>query len=349
MAEQVDRRAPVLVVGLPRSGTTWTARVLGAGPGARVVMEPDNEKTSAPAISAKRGLGRYPVLAPGDQARAYRRLWTWALGGAPRSTALRLADRVLREADDSELEASVSGRMPARLRVSGALARLGLSHVTSESSPDRTVAKSVHACLAVEWIANELSSDVVVVRRHPANVLASWIELDLPDSDRGLEQHPAVQSRFVKPWGLSAPGPTALERAAWQIGLMSCVLEDACARNPRWHVRSHEALCGEPAQEFGRLYRDTGLEWSAHVEEVLSAGERPGSGFSLHRRSSELAESWRTRLGESEVSVLRRVLAGFPLVDPWAQEHPIGTQEDEEFAETEAGTPGPPDQAPARS
>jgi hypothetical protein len=60
--------SPVLVVGVPRSGTTWTARVLGAALGTRLVMEPDNEKISAPAILPKRRLGRFPVLASGQSA-----------------------------------------------------------------------------------------------------------------------------------------------------------------------------------------------------------------------------------------------------------------------------------------
>src|ERR1035441_660413 len=76
-----DRR-PVVIVGLPRSGTTWTMRALGTSPGALRVGEADNEDKYPAAIHAKRRLGRYPVLGPGEKNRAYHRLWDWILHGA---------------------------------------------------------------------------------------------------------------------------------------------------------------------------------------------------------------------------------------------------------------------------
>src|SRR5579862_5634574 len=108
---------PVLVVGLPRSGTTWTESVLGTAVGASTVSEPDNEKLSAPAISAKRGLGRFPVLTPGDHAPRYERLWRWALQGAPSSTALRTAAKVMKRADRDAAESLLNGRPSLELRL----------------------------------------------------------------------------------------------------------------------------------------------------------------------------------------------------------------------------------------
>src|SRR6202035_122847 len=56
---QPGRTRPLLLVGMPRSGTTWTMRVLASDPSLLAVMEPDNEVRSAPAIWAKRGSGRF--------------------------------------------------------------------------------------------------------------------------------------------------------------------------------------------------------------------------------------------------------------------------------------------------
>ena len=58
---------PIVIAGLPRSGTTWTQRVLGTCPGTIRVPEPDNEDKYPAAIHAKRALGRYPCLTPGQQ------------------------------------------------------------------------------------------------------------------------------------------------------------------------------------------------------------------------------------------------------------------------------------------
>ncbi len=55
---------PLLLVGTPRSGTTWTMRVLEADPSLLPLMEPDNESRSAPAVWAKRALRSVPGPGP---------------------------------------------------------------------------------------------------------------------------------------------------------------------------------------------------------------------------------------------------------------------------------------------
>jgi hypothetical protein len=310
---------PVLVLGLPRSGTTWMAQVLALAPGAVAVMEPDNEKTSAAAVRAKRGLGRFPVLAPTDTAEEYRRLWSWAFAGAPVGTGLRMGDRLLRSAPESQREAAAAGHAPLRLRLAGSLAGLGTGTRPGPDTDDpitvgrRLIVKSVHAPLAAEWLADSFDLDVLVVLRHPANVLASWIGLDLPDRDRALDTRAAVQAGYVERWGLPVPGAAPLERVVWQLGLLTAALEEAAERHPQWHVRVHETMCVDPPAEFRRLYGDLGLEWTDAVDAELEAGDRPGAGFALQRRASEAADAWRTRLGEQELATLRRVLAPFPL------------------------------------
>jgi hypothetical protein len=321
---------PVLVLGLPRSGTTWTAQILAAAPGAIAVMEPDNEKTSAMALGAKHEVGRFPVLDPAEPAVGYGRLWSWALAGAPSGWGLAVGDRLLRSAGPAEREAAVSGRPSARLRLAGRAAHVDSRPAALAGSPggrgevtgagagagawvQRVVAKSVHAPLAAEWLARAFDVDVLVLLRHPANVLASWLELDLPDRDRGLDRLPAVRRRYITPWGIALPGPTALERAVWHLGLMTAALEEAAARHPQWTVRVHEDLCVDPAERFQALFGDLGLEWTEAVMAEIEAGDRPGAGFALQRRSSEAADAWRTRLGATELEALRRGLADFPL------------------------------------
>jgi hypothetical protein len=315
---------PVLVLGLPRSGTTWTAQILAGAAGAIGVMEPDNEKTSAMALGAKRQVGRFPVLDPGESAVSYGRLWSWALSGAPTGWGLAVGDRLLRSAGPAEREAAVSGRPSARLRLAGLAAGVDSRPAALSGPPGgrggsagagvgRVVAKSVHAPLAAEWLARAFDVDVLVLLRHPANVLASWLELDLPDRDRGLDRLPAVRRRYIAPWGIALPGPTALERAVWHLGLMTAALEEAAARHPQWTVRLHEDLCVDPAERFQALFTTLGLDWSEAVAAALEAGDRPGAGFALQRRSSEAADAWRTRLGATELEALRRGLADFPL------------------------------------
>ena len=64
----VSERPPIVIAGLPRSGTTWTMRVLATSPQTTRILEPDNEDKYPAAIHAKRKMGRYPCLLPGQQA-----------------------------------------------------------------------------------------------------------------------------------------------------------------------------------------------------------------------------------------------------------------------------------------
>jgi hypothetical protein len=285
-------------------------------------MEPDNEKTSAVALRAKRGLGRFPVLRPGEDAEDYRRMWSWAFAGTPTGVGLGIGDRLLRSSSSAQREAAAMGNAPPRLRLAGWASGIrGRPRKVAPSSGGgapgvaarRVIVKSVHAPLSVEWVADAFDIDVLVVLRHPANVLASLLELDLPDRDRALDGVAAVTELYMDPWGLTPPGGDPLDRTVWQLGLLTAALEEAAARHPRWIVRVHEEMCADPPGEFRRLFAELGLAWTSDVDAVLEAGDRPGQGFTLNRRASEVSDAWRTRLGPSELASLRRGLGSFPL------------------------------------
>ena len=107
--------ARVLVAGLPRSGTTWVGEVLGRTAGARYLHEPDNHLLRPEAWWAKRRLGPYPELDPGDDAADYERLWALAFAGGPRPSLLYAGARVLQRAGAPR----ISGRLASRNRHGG--------------------------------------------------------------------------------------------------------------------------------------------------------------------------------------------------------------------------------------
>jgi hypothetical protein len=310
---------PLLLVGIPRSGTTWTMQVLGADPNLHPLLEPDNEGSSAPAIWGKAAAGRFPALQPGDHDQRYRELWSWILDGAPRSLRLRVAAQMLRPVQRPERTRFLQGRRVPLMTLAGATARHPGNGRPSELRNQRLLVKSVHAPLALEWLAEEFEFDVLVLLRHPGNVLASWLALNLNEQFVRLEENPAVRTRLLNPWGVSAPGPDPLERMIFSIGVLSTALEAAAARNPHWLIRTHEQLCGDPSQEFKRLYADLGLKWSEAVEGFLTGNDRPGEGFDTQRVAAELPDNWKRRLTSHQVAVMQRVLSQFPLKN-WTAE-----------------------------
>jgi hypothetical protein len=288
-------------------------RALGSAAGAATVLEGDNEDKFPASIHAKRARGRYPVLAPGQEAGPYRALWQWILDGAHEDRRSRLARRLLGPGAEQRIH---QGRPDPVTWLAATVARHPRTPDAAavRNGGPRIVAKSIHAQLAVEWLAAEFDVDVLLLLRHPANVLASWMELNLKDARNStLESRSDIRRRYLDPWGVGPPGPDPVERMSWRIGLLIAALEDAGSRHPDWHRRTHEQLCVDPTAEFRRLYADLGLEWGPPVEEFLEGHNTPGSGFVVKRVASELPDAWRTRLDADEVSTLRRVLARFPI------------------------------------
>jgi len=308
---------PLVLVGIPRSGTTWTMRALVADASLHGVMEPDNESRSAPAVWAKRRAGRFPLLEPGDGEPEYHRLWEWILGGAVQTPRLNIAATALRAVRPAGRQRYFRGRFSPLMEVAGAIgARLPRPPVLPLAG-QRLLVKTVHAGLAVEWLASEFELKVLVLLRHPGNVLASWISLDLTDRFVRLDEQPRIRHR-VGAGAIPPAGTEPLERMVWQIGVLSLALEEAASRHPSWVVRTHDELCVDPPARFRQLYADLGLTWNERVEHYLSVNDRPGEGFPTQRVASDQPDAWKTRLTPMQIDVMQRVLAEFPL-STWTQ------------------------------
>ncbi len=302
------RRSPVVIAGLPRSGTTWTMRVLGTSPGTTKVLEPDNEDKFPAAIHAKHRLGRYPCLVPGQKAAPYRGLWAWILAGGQEDWRSEQARRILGPGAATRI---FEGNMDLTTWFASTLAR---NPSAAHPVPDRVIAKSIHAQLSLEWIDRSFDITPLVLLRHPGNVLASWMEVGLKDGRNStLESRPEVRSRYVDRWGVPLPGDDPIEKMSWRIGLLIAALEEALVRNPSWQVRTHEQLCTDSVATFRTLFDDLGLEWSDATEQFLVDNDTPGEGFATKRVAADLVDSWQRRLDDAQLATLRRVLATFPI------------------------------------
>lgn len=285
----------VLLVGLPRSGTTWAGRMLGAAEGVTYVEEPDYVDAD-PDQPARHGFGPYPVLRPGAASARYRALWEVAFAGAmPTGGPLKTAGKIF-----MKLPGGV--RDPLMKVVAPAMAKT--------RPKARTVVKSIHSLPALEWIDEAFDPAIVVIQRDPLNVVSSWLELDFPLYD--LWNRADIRAAYVEPLGLPAPGANPLARTAWSVGVLAAILGAQVARRPAWTRLTHEALCVDPEPQYRRLFEDLGLEYGSGAEEFLARSNRPGTGYSSDRITSEQPHRWKGRLTPEQVAETRLILAGFP-------------------------------------
>ncbi len=320
------RRRPLVIAGLPRSGTTWTLGTLQRDPNLFPLKEPDSEADRASAIWAKRDIGRFPVLAPGDRNETYRLLWAWILDGAPETLRLRVGGKILeavsppamgkasrlRSLPVMERRRYLRGGFSPAMWLAGAIAAHPPVHPNPDVDGRRLLIKTVHAPLALDWLGSEFDIDVLVLLRHPGSILASWISLDMDAQYVRFSEVPAIR-RLADGWGVPPPGPDHLERIIWQVGVLLTSLEKAAGHHPDWVVRTHEQLCRDPAQEFHQLYTELGLEWNGQAESFIVDNDRPGKGFRTRRVSADLPGDWKRRLTPHQIAEMQRVLAQFPL------------------------------------
>lgn len=299
----------LLIVGVPRSGTTWVGRALGRTDGSAYVNEPDGFRDPF-AFRVMLQHGENPALAPGDPAPDYERLWTGALAGGrrPGTWRDRLAWRLYEGTPlDERRDARATGRPSARLRLVRALA----VPRAAEPNARHVVVKSVQSILAVDWIAQRFRPRVLVVERHPFNVLASWIELDFVRNPR---ESGTISVAARERWGLEPPGPDAprLEHQAFHYGVLSSALRDAAARHPEWITTCHEHLCVDSVVRFRALAPTVGLEWGEAADHFVTDSDREGRPYRTNRRAEEQPERWRERLDARQIATIRETLARFP-------------------------------------
>jgi hypothetical protein len=311
----------VLVVGVPRSGTTWVAQVLCAASGASYVEEPDNHFRFAFAYRAKRKLGRgtYPDVEVGESDLAeteFGSLWRYAFApdrpSALQTLARGPANRLVTLAGPRRTADTLAGTSrDARLSLAQ---RLAVPEQAPEAPP-RLVVKSVYAPLCAEWVSSRYATGTVVVVRSPLEIVASWVALGWlgsrwpdPLSSVPLPLIDALRARYAAP----APPESRLGRAAWLIGVLQGALEHATRRNPLWARVEHEGLYRSPLEEFPRLAAAVGLPWSEAGDRVIEQGRRPGKGYDTRRVTSQLEDAWRIRLSDEDAREVRDVLDRLP-------------------------------------
>jgi hypothetical protein len=318
----------ILVVGVPRSGSTWVVRMLGRAKDTCLIHEPDNPFNAPFAIRAGRDLpGRlFPVLEPGDDAPDYETLWLEAFGsrGAEFTDDERArraeASRLLEAAGEEAVARAFAGfgELAPQLRAAEELAVPDRPSRAAEN----VIVKSVYAPLAAEWVATRTEAMPVLITRDPRNVVSSWLDLgwiepaaDDPFEPPAMTLHGAgVQDAVCARLG-APPAPAArsrIERLAWFVALMNRALEQIATRHPEWPLVRHEALCADPAAGLRELAERLELEWTDEATAAVAEANTPGEGYATNRVADQLPEVWRARLTSGQIEAVEAQLALFP-------------------------------------
>lgn len=278
---QLRARRPILVTGVPRSGTTWLARWLAGGPGMALTgREPMNPR------------GRQYAL--GHTLEGWTRLTTPT---ARQRRALVLAYR---------------GWNP------WVYSRYGTRQWLAPLPGSRLVIKDPFALLSVPAIVEHTGALPVLVYRHPGAVLASYRRMgwtpDLEELQRVVVQARAEGGPQLP--DLPAEGETSGAEAMGRFWatLHDLALSDIENSQTDLVVVAHHELAGSGPDGGRLLAARLDVAWNDELEHELAkeSSASEGSATSLHnfdRAPAMVAEAWRARLDPTDVETIERVTA----------------------------------------
>lgn len=278
------RRPPILLAGLPRSGSSWTGNVLATGASMRYYREPCNAK--------------------------------WQRWAEPFQFRYVRAD----DSDyafDSYIKAAFEGRIGGPAVEKHKWDR----YKRSPTWPGRILVKEVHTVLALERMEQVASPQVVVIVRHPCALASSWARLrkDRPNDPmwRGVDEHiaalqgqPQLVTDHLEPYmDVLSSAETYLEKVGALWGAMYKVMLQQAATRPGWIVVTHETLSGNPDPSFRVVFERLGVRWTDLTTRTLAttttrASDKP---YETLRISKDEPEKWKSELSDSEA---QEVLSG---------------------------------------
>ncbi|SEG99106.1 Sulfotransferase family protein [Nonomuraea solani] len=255
--------SPVLVTGLPRSGTSWTGKMLAAGGDLVYVNEPLNPQHPpgrCPGVLDARVTHRFQYICDDNAAG-----WLPAFRD---TVALRY--RWL-----AELRANRSPYDLARLL------RYGTAFAYGRLTGRRALLDDPFAVLSAGWFARRLGCRVIALVRDPVSFVASWQRLgwtvyfhELLEQPLLVRDHPELlELRSL----VGSQDRVAKAAALWRATRL------ILAGTPDVLVTSYESLAADPLPGFQRLYAYAGLPWTPaaarRIARACTGAATAGTGF----------------------------------------------------------------------
>jgi Sulfotransferase domain len=287
-------RRPILLTGMPRSGTTWVARILTASGEVGHINEPFN-------LAVSPGTLRVPA-----------EHWYAYVTAQNEDRYLPALTRVL------EFEYPLVRELRRCRSRTDVLHTLKWWRDFVRSRGLRPLVKEPHAVFSAGWFAERLGSDVVVMVREPLAVVSSWKRLEWSFDFTNLLEQPALMRDWLGPFEAEmtaalSPARDLVDRIAllWRV-IYSVVADE---RFPAVRLVRHEDLSRDPVHGYAELYEALGLTFSdtvAKAVEASSSSENPTETSVEQPHETRIdsranLQNWRHRLSEDEIARIRAV------------------------------------------
>jgi len=290
----MSERAPILVTGAHRTGTTWVGKMLAAGRGVAYISEPLN-------VWHRPGVLRAPVekwytyLCAENEAAylpAFHEMLDFRYGLGRELRSLRSRKDVLRMGRD--ISTFLRGRL------------LG----------QRALLKDPFAIFSAPWFAARLNCRVVITVRHPAGFASSLKRLNWPFDFGDLLDQPILMRDHLEVDRVAMESISA-DDIIGQAALLWRMVYRSVARmkslQPSFIIIQHEDLSRDPLAGFQSLYAALDLDFTPKVEQTIlnsSSSENPNELSKKKVHSVKLdshanVDNWKKRLSVDEITRIR--------------------------------------------
>ncbi|MES1930691.1 sulfotransferase [Salinisphaera dokdonensis CL-ES53] len=311
--------APILLFGMPRSGTTWAGKLFDSHRNTLYRHEPDTVHRLNDLLSL------FPTSS--DVSVRHQTAIRRYVDALPGLTEPKICSKLpvfpkayLSHARFRGLQASIT------LNKLGERAGLQLPMVGAGRAGARAGAavvwKSIESLGRLGVLLDALpGARAVHLLRHPCGTIASVrrgeahgsFTSSTPTSEdwrfyEALLNTPEAQQHGLTLERLSACSP--VERMAWSWVIVNEKAMADCAGDSRYLLMRYEDLCDDPREQTQRMLQHCGLELDNQVERFIdrSISGTSGSYYSVFKNPTESAQKWRQEMPAEDVAAVMSVV-----------------------------------------
>jgi len=275
------RRAPLLVTGLPRTGTSWVGKMLEASGEVVYVNEPLNPRHPpghSPGVLNGPVTSRFQYICPDNE-----QPWIRAFGDTVR----------LRYRFGPELRRNHGPYDLARM------VKYGSAFTIGRLRGRRALLDDPFAVLSSAWLAERIGCRGVVLVRDPVSFVGSWRKLGWTAHLHELLEQPLLVRDLLGPYAddmrALSDSDDWLAKNALLWRLTYDVVDRWRGTVPGLEVWRYEDIARDPENRFRDLYAALGLTWSEGARARIAAATSAG-------RVEGQAHAWSLRGGPSRTA-----------------------------------------------